>query len=35
MQQLLDGRIDLFQFDDLLEMVAGLGRRVRIEIEAA
>ena len=35
MNDLLDGRIYLFQFDDLLEMVCASGRKVRVEIEAA
>jgi len=35
MDDVLAGRIYLFQPGELFEMVASLGRRVRVEIEAA
>jgi predicted XRE-type DNA-binding protein len=35
MEDLQLGRIYLFSFEDLLAMVGALGRKVRIEIEAA
>ena len=35
MDDLLQGRIDLFELDELVRMVAAYGRKVRIEIEAA
>ena len=35
MDDLLQGRIDLFELDELISMVAAYGRKVRVEIEAA
>ena len=34
-QDILDGRIDRVRIDDLLAMMGALGRKVRVEIEAA